>query len=73
VAAISQIEKLVRTRQGEPWPQELLQIINIDGIQGVTLVGAGALNVAGLLAAVAHTLSGGLLGTVAGKMANLAT
>ena len=27
------IEKLVRTRQGEPWPQELLQIINIDGIQ----------------------------------------
>lgn len=38
----------------------------------MTLVGAGALDVAGLLAAVAHTLSGGLLRAVAGKMANLA-
>jgi hypothetical protein len=67
------IEKPVRTQQGEPWHQELLQIKNIDGIQGATLVGASALNVAGLLAAVADTLSGGLLGAVARQMTNLTT
>lgn len=36
------------------------------------LVGAGALNVAGLLAAVADTLSGGLLGAVTGQVTDLA-
>ena len=65
-------EKPVRTRQGESWHQELLQIKSIDEIHGVTLVGASALYVARLLAAVADTFSGGLLGAVAGQMANLA-
>jgi hypothetical protein len=41
-------------------------------IQGAILVGASALDVAGLLAAVAHALSGGLLGAVSGKMTDLA-
>lgn len=36
------------------------------------LVGAGALDVARLLAAVANTLGRGLLGAVAGKMTDLA-
>jgi hypothetical protein len=74
VAAISQkIEKPVRTQQGEPWHQELLQTKNIDGIQGGTLVGASALDVAGLLAAVANTLGGSLLGAVARQMTDLTT
>ena len=44
---------------------------NIDGIWN-TLVGAGALDVARLLAAVAHTLRRCLLGAVARQMADLA-
>jgi hypothetical protein len=40
-------------------------------IRGATLVGAGALDVAGLLAAVADTLSGSLLGAVAGQVTDL--
>jgi hypothetical protein len=43
------------------------------GSKGAPLVGASALDVAGLLAAVANTLSGCLLGAVPGKMADLAT
>lgn len=39
----------------------------------LTLVRAGGLDVAGLLAAVANALGGGLLGAVSGKMADLAT
>lgn len=38
-----------------------------------TLVGAGGLNVAGLLALVAHTLTLGLGRAVAGDVTNLAT
>jgi len=44
-------------------PRKILQIKNIDGIQSA-LVGAGTLNVARLLAAVADTLSSGLLRAV---------
>ena len=36
------------------------------------LLGAGGLDVAGLLAAVADTLAGSLLGAVAGQMTDLA-
>jgi isoaspartyl peptidase/L-asparaginase-like protein (Ntn-hydrolase superfamily) len=63
----------VRTRQGGPWHQELLQTKDIDkSEQRQTLVGACALDVAGLLAAVANTLGRGLLGAVSGQMADLA-
>lgn len=48
--------------------------MGIDGIRAVELlIGASALDVARLLAAVADTLGRGLLGTVAGQMTNLAT
>ena len=43
----------------------------IDSAQSTRLVGARALNVAGLLAAVADTLGGGLLGAVTGQVTNL--
>ena len=58
--------------KANPGIKNTTQTINIDGIQGVTLVGAGALDVARLLAAVAHALSRSLLGAVAGKMSDLA-
>ena len=51
--------------------QSSLQIRVIDGAQSTRLVGAGALDVAGLLAAVADTLRGGLLGAVAGQVTDL--
>jgi hypothetical protein len=52
--------------------QSSLQIRVIDEAQSRRLVGASGLNVAGLLAAVADALRGGLLGAVAGQVTDLA-
>lgn len=51
--------------------QSSLQIKVIDEAQSTRLVGASALDVAGLLAAVADTLRGGLLGAVTGQVTDL--
>ena len=63
-----------KIREGEYLPRlsKLLQIKVIDGAQSTRVVRAGTLNVAGLLAAVANTLGGCLLGAVTGQVTDLA-
>lgn len=67
-------EDASRTRQGMTATygiENYSRSTDIDGIRAISLVRASALDVTGLLAAVANALSGCLLGAVSGKMADL--